>query len=176
MLSTTEILLRPGASRAAARCTSARRPSRNSVCSHMLRRVELVLTSYSWKPSWVVLAFGVLRVYNARGEVEPRFEINCEHIIGVGYDVEDDTINVKVVGDKDYSFRIIVDEHKENDEDRGFIRRTWLRKLRRVCPKIVTNEFCQEEMSHDAFVQQGDLAATPVPMVRQRRGGRVLRT
>ena len=31
-------------------------------------------------------------------------------------------------------------------------------------------------MSHDAFVQQGDLAATPVPMVRQRRGGRVLRT
>ncbi|KAH8060915.1 hypothetical protein JL722_4204 [Aureococcus anophagefferens] len=96
--------------------------------------------------------------------VEPRFEINCEHIIGVGYDVEDDTINVKVVGDKDYSFRIIVNEHKENDEDRGFIRRTWLRKLRRVCPKIVTNEFCQEEMSHDAFVQQGDLAATPVPM------------
>lgn len=151
-------------------------PSAYSVCSHMLRRVELVLTSYSWKPSWVVLAFGVLRVYNARGEVEPRFEINCEHIIGVGYDVEDDTINVKVVGDKDYSFRIIVNEHKENDEDRGFIRRTWLRKLRRVCPKIVTNEFCQEEMSHDAFVQQGDLAATPVPMVRQRRGGRVLRT
>ncbi|KAH8051247.1 hypothetical protein JL722_10948 [Aureococcus anophagefferens] len=119
----------------------------------------IVLTSYSWKPSWVVLAFGVLRVYNARGEVEPRFEINCEHIIGVGYDVEDDTINVKVVGDKDYSFRIIVNEHKENDEDRGFIRRTWLRKLRRVCPKIVTNGLLR-----------GQYDGPRLPGLRRRRG------
>ena len=152
-------------------------PATCSICSPMMRKLDVVLTSSSWKPSWCVLAHGVLRVYNARGEGEARQEIEMEHVLGVGYDGDEDAIIVRVVGDKDHAFRVVgVDTHAAEDigSDKGFLRRAWLRKLRRAAPKIAMNEFCPEELSHEAFVKQSRISHADAPQTRRRRAGRVL--
>ena len=47
-----------------------------AMCGVVFRRVQRVLTSFSYKPAWAVLAGGVLGLYDHRNDREPRTSID----------------------------------------------------------------------------------------------------
>lgn len=126
-------------------CVSLRvAPPAYNMCGYVLRRVEFVLTTLSWKPSWVVLARGMLKIFSGRCELNPTHEIETKHILAIDFNIEDEVIGISVAGNGSHKLRI----------DDPIMRRMWLRKLRRCSTLIPTNEYITEEVSHQSYIKK----------------------
>lgn len=126
-------------------------PRAYSVCSYLEQRLARNSLVTFWKPSWCCLGFDQLHVYNSRGDQqEPRMKFDVHHIEVVDVLKERDEelmMNFKVAGAGSYIFRVPDIGYPNRD----LLLHAWLRRLRRACPRITTNEFAPSEATHDRY-------------------------
>jgi hypothetical protein len=137
-----------------------------SMCGPVNRRVQRVLTTYTWKPAWGVLADGILSFYDSRGDCEPRARIDLAYVLSVDFEEGEhagDAIVVHVSGEPAAAFQVPPDYDANEKSDataaeRAAVpsaapeRREWLRKLRRAAKLIPTNEFSPAEVPHSHYL------------------------
>jgi hypothetical protein len=117
-----------------------------------------------WKPAWACLAFGRLRVYDHRGEAEPKLEIDMDHVdlVEVHKDHDEgDSFVLQVAGAGLHHFRVADIGHPI----RSLQYSNWVRRLRRAAPRIPTNEFVASEASFAEYLGH----AVKDPVTRPRR-------
>ncbi|KAH8064930.1 hypothetical protein JL722_1820 [Aureococcus anophagefferens] len=139
-------------------------PRTTSVCGFVeMRCLRRSLITF-WKPAWACLAFGRLRVYDHRGEAEPKLEIDMDHVDLVeahkDHD-EGDSFVLQVAGAGLHHFRVADIGHPI----RSLQFSNWVRRLRRAAPRIPTNEFVASEASFAEYLGH----AVKDPVTRPRR-------
>ncbi len=139
-------------------------PRTTSVCGFVeMRCLRRSLITF-WKPAWACLAFGRLRVYDHRGEAEPKLEIDMDHVdlVEVHKDHDEgDAFVLQVAGAGLHHFRVADIGHPI----RSLQFSNWVRRLRRAAPRIPTNEFVASEASFAEYLGH----AVKDPVTRPRR-------
>ena len=139
-------------------------PRTTSVCSHLeMRCLRRSLITF-WRPVWAVLAFDRLRVYDHRGDKDPKLDVDVHHIdiVEVHKDVDEgDTFSLHVAGGNLHHFRVADIGHPI----RTNLYSNWVRRLRRAAPRIPTNEFVASEASFAEYL--GQPVADPVTRPRR---------
>lgn len=138
-------------------------PRSLSLCSHLEERLARNSMVAFWKSSWCVLGFDQLRVFNSRGDAEPRFAVNVDHLdsIDIIKETDDDLIFAfQVAGGSRHVFRV-PEIGYPNQEQLLF---AWVRRLRRASPRIKTNELAPSNCTHNQYV-----GIEPIPPSEHKR-------
>lgn len=147
-------------------CVSAC-PRALSICSFLEQRLARNSMVAFWKGSWCALGFGQLLVFNSRGDNDPRFTFDVSHIekVDVLREVDDEVyMTFKVAGGSSHIFRVPEIGYPNHE----VLLHAWIRRLRRACPRIPTNEFVPSDCTHGQYVgteplDQDDWKATVPP-------------
>lgn len=126
-------------------------PRALSICSYLEQRLARNSMVSFWKGSWCALGFGQLLVFNSRSDHDPRFAFDVSHIekVDVLREVDDEVyMTFKVAGGSSHIFRVPEIGYPNHEE----LLHAWIRRLRRACPRIPTNEFAPSDCTHGQYV------------------------
>uniref|UniRef100_A0A7S3NQV0 C2 domain-containing protein n=1 Tax=Aureoumbra lagunensis TaxID=44058 RepID=A0A7S3NQV0_9STRA len=127
-------------------------PRAYSITSYLEERIsrENSMVSF-WKPCWCALGLDQFLIFNNRGDIEPRCVVHVEHIdaVDVIKESEDEILFAfSIAGGLRHIFRVPEIGYPNQEQ----LRHTWVRRLRRVSPRIPTNEFVPADCTHSQFL------------------------
>ena len=123
-------------------------PALESQCGWLQRRINRMAEVFVWRPCWAVLYDNLLVIYEGRTEEltkKPLQTLALADVSGVSYNGANDCFELITFGVGRHFFKC-------HDDVTFQVRRSWIRKLRRLSAQIPNNEFVSEEVTHDKYL------------------------